>query len=161
GGNDTINGYGGNDTLNGNGDNDTINGGAGNDSIAGGDNIDLLYGGEGDDVIDGGNGKDTLVGGAGDDFLTGGDGSDDFMFFAQDGEDTVTDFDRNDGDMLYLSRDLVGSGTTAAEVVNNAMLTATGVDLTFDDGTIIHLEGLGSGHSSWLADHIDIFNLSF
>ena len=160
GGNDTINGYGGNDTLNGNGDNDTINGGAGNDTIAGGDNIDLLNGGEGDDVIDGGNGKDTLMGGAGDDFLTGGNGADEFFFFAQDGEDTITDFDRNDSDMIYLSRDLVGSGTTAADVVNNATLTATGVDLTFDDGTIIHLEGLGSGYSSWLADHIDIFNLS-
>lgn len=46
----------------------------------------------GDDLLEGGNGDDTLEGGGGNDTLTGGAGSDTFVFEADGGDDTVTDF---------------------------------------------------------------------
>ncbi len=84
---------------------------------AGGD--DVIYGAGGDDYILGGDGNDTLVGGAGDDSLNGGrgidtleggSGADRFEFFydydsnAQDGIDTIIDFNPSEGDRL----DIIG-----------------------------------------------------
>ena len=53
---------------------------------------DELHGGTGNDTLTGGAGDDTLIGGVGDDLLTGGQDSDTFIFAADDGIDTITDF---------------------------------------------------------------------
>ena len=59
------------------------------------DGIDQLFGGVGDDL---------LKGGPGDDILAGGLGADRFAFTdANDGIDTITDFDQSEGDLIDLS----------------------------------------------------------
>jgi Ca2+-binding RTX toxin-like protein len=51
-----------------------------------------LLGGDGNDILIGGPGNDTLLGNAGDDTLTGGLGADTFVFAADFGHDTITDY---------------------------------------------------------------------
>lgn len=75
---------------------------------------DALYGEAGNDVIIGGAGRDTLNGGRGRDFLTGGSGADAFEFFyADEGEDSITDFNRREGDSIVLYASGFGGGLTA------------------------------------------------
>jgi Ca2+-binding RTX toxin-like protein len=156
-GSDTIHGGDGDDYILGDDGDDTIFGDAGDDEIHGGADIDTIKGGTGADRIFGGNGADVVIGGLGDDTLTGGVGADHFVFFAGDGSDTITDFSRGDGDMLYLDLGLVGAGTTAADVVSsNAAVVAGGIDLTFSDGTLIHLDNLNGVDLASLASHIAI-----
>jgi Ca2+-binding RTX toxin-like protein len=64
----------------------------GNDTITGNGGIDVIDGGAGNDTIDGKLGNDTIIGGAGNDTLTGGGGADTFVFQANFGMDTITDF---------------------------------------------------------------------
>ena len=71
-------------------------GGTGNDTIFGGNNTDYLFGDEGNDFLIGGGGDDILVGGSGDDFLLGGSGADKFVFGANDGNDLIVDFAKED-----------------------------------------------------------------
>jgi Ca2+-binding RTX toxin-like protein len=62
-----------------------------------------LFGNAGNDVIIGGSGDDLLVGGAGNDNLTGGAGADLFRFIKfENGSDTITDFNLNEGDKIDL-----------------------------------------------------------
>jgi Ca2+-binding RTX toxin-like protein len=68
----------------GNSANCQLRGGAGNDTLTGGSEADHLFGGAGDDTLNGGAGNDTLTGDA---------GKDTFVFNADFGNDTVTDFD--------------------------------------------------------------------
>lgn len=63
----------------------TIDGGAGNDKLTGG------WNGTGDTLL-GGAGNDEITGLLGNDTLTGGAGADKFIFNANDGTDTITDF---------------------------------------------------------------------
>ncbi|MEO1470931.1 MAG: spondin domain-containing protein, partial [Pseudomonadota bacterium] len=67
--------------------------------------IDLVAGS--DDTLIGGAGEDILDGGRGDDRLEGGTGADTFVFEADAGFDTVTDFEA-DADILDLSADVFG-----------------------------------------------------
>lgn len=62
-----------------------MDGGAGNDKLTGG------FNGAGDTLL-GGSGNDELIGLLGNDTLTGGAGADKFVFNANDGVDTITDF---------------------------------------------------------------------
>lgn len=114
--NDTLNGGEDNDILFGDRGDDIVRGGSGNDNVQGNRGLDFLEGEAGNDTLEGGKGTDSLDGGAGDDFLsgsrgndvlTGGAGADDFFFwFNSDGSygvDTLTDFNRNEGDKIVLS----------------------------------------------------------
>lgn len=93
GGNDQIQGGVGDDRLLGEDGRDKLWGGDGQDQLLGGDGVDYLYGQQGVDDLQGGAGNDVLVGGSGQDSLTGGAGSDRFVYeSAQDGDDTITDF---------------------------------------------------------------------
>ncbi|MCC0022601.1 MAG: M10 family metallopeptidase C-terminal domain-containing protein [Hyphomicrobiaceae bacterium] len=71
------------DVIEGRGDDDILSGGNGNDDVSGG---------AGDDELSGGEGADLIVGGEGDDSLTGGQGYDRFLFAANEGSDTIFDF---------------------------------------------------------------------
>ena len=67
----------------------------GNDTIVGSENdaTDLiLHGGEGDDYLVGGAGNDLLIGGIGNDVLDGGEGSNTFVIVANEGGDTIENF---------------------------------------------------------------------
>ncbi len=66
-----------------------------------GDNI--LNGMDGNDILDGGEGDDTLVSGKGNDTLTGGQGKDTFVL--NGGENTITDFNADDGDRIEIDLD--------------------------------------------------------
>jgi Ca2+-binding RTX toxin-like protein len=98
------------------------------DTLAGGDAGDDLAGGSGVDQITGGEGSDTLDGGAGADELTGGDGTDAFKHDGEDdGIDTVTDFDVEEGDTLNF-----GSAEYEDSDGNAQSLAAS--DLTLNEG---------------------------
>ncbi len=101
GGHDTLYGAAGNDTLNGNSGNNQIFAGGGNDLLEGGGGDDMMFNGTGTDTVVGGDGSDTLWGGGGDDTLIGGDGSDTFAFAANNGSDTITDFDVSEDILLF------------------------------------------------------------
>ena len=80
--------------------NDSIFGGAGNDSILGYDGNDKLYGDTGNDILLGGKGNDSLWGGAGNDSLWGNAGKDTFIYTANEGTDTIFDYEA--GDLLKI-----------------------------------------------------------
>lgn len=90
---DAIYGQGGNDKLMGNAGNDTLDGGNNNDRLYGGADEDSLSGGQGNDQLWGGTGADILDGGRGRDILHGEAGADRFVFAANSGTDTITDFE--------------------------------------------------------------------
>ena len=92
-GNDLMKGANGNDILGGGEGNDSLSGGAGNDILYGGNGNDALMGNMGNDMLFGGAGNDVLNGGLGNDRLFGGAGMDTFVFGANEGKDTILDFD--------------------------------------------------------------------
>ncbi|WP_156471635.1 calcium-binding protein, partial [Snodgrassella sp. CFCC 13594] len=98
-GDNTANGnlYGSNgkDLIRGFGGDDSLYGFAGDDRLEGGDGDDYLSGGNGggsdsgDDTLIGGAGKDTLYGEDGNDRLEGGAGNDSYLYYANQGVDTI------------------------------------------------------------------------
>ena len=85
-GKDLIRGFGGNDQLFGFAGNDRLEGGVGNDYLSGGNGGGK---GSGNDILLGGDGNDTLYGEDGDDLLIGGAGNDSYLYYAQQGADTI------------------------------------------------------------------------
>ena len=83
---------------------ENLSGGAGDDTFSGDSQDNILAGGIGNDSISGGGGDDTISGGVGNDTISGGVGNDTFSFGANDGHDTISDFNTgntgtlNDGD---------------------------------------------------------------
>ncbi|AZB72712.1 VCBS domain-containing protein [Synechococcus elongatus] len=88
----------------------------GADSLIGGSGNDTLAGSGGNDTISGNGGDDFIIGGVGSDELTGGDGADRFVFAAGSSQavagkfDTITDFDRTEGDKIILNGIVVDGG---------------------------------------------------
>ena len=97
-----------------------------------------LRGTSGNDNISGTSGNDTIFGGAGNDTMAGGAGSDTFVFRANLGQDTVTDF--TVGSDVLEFRD--GVFADAAAVL--AAATASGSDtlITIDVGNTILLKNV-------------------
>lgn len=129
-----------NDVLSGGDGNDEIFGGAGNDRINGDAGDDNLFSGGGNDTVNGGAGDDTLWGGGGNDVFTGGAGADIFVFGANHGDDTVTDYDVEE-DSLSL-----GGATTvftdAASVADAAVAISGGVLIDLGGGDSLTLQGI-------------------
>jgi Ca2+-binding RTX toxin-like protein len=131
----------GRDTLNGNARANVIYGFAGNDRLSGGARNDTLLGGDGNDVLLGDTSNDYLVGEVGTDKLTGGLGGDRFIFdigrnfrAGLMGVDSITDFRRNQGDMIVLntttfaaltgkSLNFESVGTVAQAATSRALIT--------------------------------------
>ncbi|SEP55659.1 calcium-binding protein [Thalassovita taeanensis] len=147
---DAIYGEGGNDKLMGNEGNDTLDGGNNNDRLYGGANDDNLSGGQGNDQLWGGTGADTIDGGRGRDVMHGDAGADVFVFAANSGTDTITDFEAG-VDMLDLSA--LGLGG-----IGDVAITQFGAD------TLVSLDA-GSGNTVTLlgvdALDLDITDFSF
>lgn len=149
---DKLSGNGKRDVMFGNGDDDLLLGGGGRDRILGGEGDDRVYGNnghdrllgnEGNDTIGGGGGNDTLIGCRGDDLLNGGNGADWFIFHTGDGNDTITDFNANAGDVLRLDEDLWTDAGQQTFALSDHMSVADGnTVLTFDTGDALILEGV-------------------
>jgi Ca2+-binding RTX toxin-like protein len=91
------------DKLVGNGAINQLVGNNGNDTLLGNGGNDVLYGNDGRDTLQGNAGKDLLVGGDGNDRLTGGTQADKFRILnASSGMDTLTDFNRSQGDKVQV-----------------------------------------------------------
>ncbi|WP_216671410.1 M10 family metallopeptidase C-terminal domain-containing protein, partial [Mangrovicoccus sp. HB161399] len=162
---DTIVGGQGDDTLSGSDGHDELRGGEGDDLLDGGRNNDLLIGGRGNDVLLGGGAADDLRGYAGDDYLSGGFGpdrldgnkgddtleggsmEDTFVFRANDGFDTVLDFEDGTDRIDLTALNLTGYG---ASVSSRVVETSRGVliDLSETYGLSILLEGVAKADLS-------------
>ena len=153
-GNDTLTGgdsqdklYGGSgsDVLYGNKGIDDLQGGGGSDKLYGGNNNDILNGGSGNDRLEGGGGKDKLAGGKGDDLLVGGGGVDKFIFAANQGNDTISDF--TDGtDKLDLSAfGFANKAQAKSHFVEVGTASDDHVQFNFD-GTTVEIFGLDLGN---------------
>ncbi|WP_275944577.1 choice-of-anchor D domain-containing protein [Nostoc edaphicum] len=138
--------------------NDVINGQGGNDTIDGKSGDDLLRGGNGNDLLIGGQGNDTLVGGLGaDSFLYNTNAA--FTSTAV-GIDTITDFNRSQGDKIILDKTTFGAITsvvgTGFSNANDFQVTSLGAAsnavIVYDPltGNLLYNQngsaaGLGSG----------------
>lgn len=121
---DIIQGNGGSDTIRGGDNVDFINGNDGNDLLYGDAADDFLYGDAGDDTIQG-RGDDYLSGGKGNDILRGGAGADKFVFYADEGQDIISDFaDGTDKIRIFVP----GQVSSLADVT----MTASGVNTVLD-----------------------------
>lgn len=100
-------------------------------AVRAGSGNDALFGSAAADVFDGVAGNDTLDGGYGSDRLTGGTGNDTFRFVfgAQSGTDTITDFDGSGNDVIRLAG---FAGVTAQDVRDATVFDSAGasIDLT-------------------------------
>ncbi|WP_414589126.1 hypothetical protein [Scytonema sp. PCC 10023] len=82
-------------------------------NIDGTPRADTLIGTSSADRIRGFGGSDNIFGGRGNDRLTGGSGADDFYFTYGDGTDTITDFNRSQGDRIIF---YTTTGSTTASI---------------------------------------------
>ncbi|MBL4837102.1 MAG: VCBS domain-containing protein [Kordiimonadaceae bacterium] len=98
----------------------------GADTLSGTSSADLIDGLAGNDSIDGNDGNDTIVGGADNDTLSGGSGTDDFIFDANWGTDTITDFDSSN-EIL----DLSATGLLFTDLT----ITQSGLDTLIEDSS--------------------------
>ncbi|KOR37948.1 hypothetical protein AM228_03925 [Planktothricoides sp. SR001] len=127
-GDDTLYGGEDNDFLNGNQENDFLCGGAGNDTLHGGKNDDYLCGSTGDDFLSGDLGNDTLM---------GGEGLDTFVFRAEDGSNTILDFELGQ-DKIGLASGLTldqltidgDQSNTFIRISDRLLVTAIGVSVS-------------------------------
>ena len=89
---------------------------------------------EGDDQIVGTRSNDWLEGGAGNDFLTGGGGGDTFVFRANSGHDTVTDFNAAQGDRVMLDSQ---TGVYDGQVGGHLGALYDGMQVVNSQGTLL------------------------
>jgi Ca2+-binding RTX toxin-like protein len=156
--NDVLSGDGGDNILAGDLGNDQLSGGAGNDTLYGDGRVTVDTHGtggsgpivtyvdvgdlpfpdpSGNDVLNGGKGDDTLWGGGGDDVLTGGKGNDLFGFGPGDGDDRITDFEKNKDTIFF-------HGISGVDDFGDLTFTKVGNDVLISWGTgdSILLEGV-------------------
>lgn len=146
-GDDTIRGRDGNDTLNGADGNDVIVGGKGNDDIDGGFGNDSIYGGDGDDTITGGGGQDTIEGGRGNDTMAAGNSSttDTFVIRDGDGNDTLTDFDPGEPDIIAFDMTEISS---YQDILDRISQDGPDTLITYDNGSTTRLLSVDSTNLS-------------
>ncbi len=147
GGADNISGNGGADTLAGNGGNDTLSGGSGDDTIDGGSGNDTVYGGDGDDTITGGAGDDVIIGGRGNDVMSAGNSSpsDTFVIRDGDGNDTITDFDPPEPDVIRFD---MAEMSTYQDVLDRMTQDGSDTIITYDNGSSVRLSNVNSANLS-------------
>ena len=104
----------------------TLNGEAGDD---------ILWAAQGDDTLNGGTGDDVLNGSSGDDTLTGGSGSDIFEFTATSGNDTITDFNKDEDELHFYFRKGEAEELAVASI-NNGVVTWDAVTIDLGDSSI-------------------------
>lgn len=144
GGDDTVYMAKGDDVADTGTGNDRVFGGQGNDDINSGEGDDVVYGGAGDDTLNAGAGNDVIYSGGGNDTITTGLGSDTIHIKADDGDNTVTDFDAD--------LDLLGLETAGFETLADVRAASS------QEGDTLIIE-LGSGSISLVGITIDDLSL--
>jgi Ca2+-binding RTX toxin-like protein len=134
-----MNGGDGNDYLSGGGGLDVMHGDAGDDSLKGGTAATKMYGDDGNDTLQGGAGNEFLYGGTGNDRLTGGAGNDNFVFAANFGKDTITDFQNTNGAQDIIQFDHTVFADFSA-VQSHMVQNGTSVVITLDANNTIELQ---------------------
>ena len=115
------------------------------DTILGDGNANTLDGRGGDDRLDGRGGNDTL---------TGGTGADTFVYADGGGADTITDFNRSQGDTIDLTG--VSGIFTFADVQSKATSSGGSTVLDFGGGNTLTLTGVTSlQQSDFVFRHIN------
>ncbi|RXG85150.1 hypothetical protein EAS61_36810, partial [Bradyrhizobium zhanjiangense] len=111
-------------------------------AVRGSSFADVILGDANANTLDGRDGNDRIDGRGGADTLTGGNGSDTFVYADGGGADTITDFDRSQGDTI----DLTGlSGIfTFADVQSKSTLSAGNTIINFGSGNTLTLIGVTS-----------------
>jgi Ca2+-binding RTX toxin-like protein len=117
---------------------DTITGGVFN--VLGSNFNDTISGTASNDTLNGGSGNDTISGRAGNDSLTGGTGADVFVYADAGGADTVTDFNRAEGDKIDVTG--VSSVLSFADIQSRASLVGNNTVINFGGGNILTLNGV-------------------
>ncbi|BAY13422.1 M10 family metallopeptidase C-terminal domain-containing protein [Calothrix sp. NIES-2098] len=106
------------------------------DVIKGGNCADTLSGFDGNDTICGGCGNDLITGGKGNDCLTGGEGKDRFVFGANFGNDTISDFcryqDKIDLSQLGLTKGVLDSNKDGVINAKDRLASLNNCNLTLD-----------------------------
>ncbi|WP_422463575.1 calcium-binding protein [Endozoicomonas sp. ALB115] len=92
---------------------DTLTGLGGDDVIKSLKGDDIIDAGAGADIVEGGEGNDLLTGGLGNDRLTGGQGNDTYLFSHGHGQDTIHNYDAEEG---RVDRIRFGSSITTSDV---------------------------------------------
>ena len=93
---------------------------------------DVIWAGGGYASIDGGAGDDIINGGYGDNTLTGGSGSDIFEFTATSGNDTITDFNKDEDELHFYFREGEAEESAVASI-NNGIVTWDAVTIDLGD----------------------------
>jgi len=147
----TLSGGSGGDTITGGGVADTLIGDAGNDSITGDGGADSISGGNGADTIVGGAGADLINGGGGQDSMSGGAGADTFRLFDVAGDDTITDFDASQTDLLALDISDIETMSLVTDFVEldaTTVAAATGTILSVDATSAVDLNAVDTAITS-------------
>jgi T1SS-143 domain-containing protein len=126
-----IIGTGTNEVIAGSSHNNLIHGSNGDDVISGGSGNDMLYGDIGNDILDGG---------AGDDYLTGGTGADTFK--VAEGDDTITDFNQAEGDILDISDMFEAVDTLAVNETPDGSVKLSVLDSSLDEKGTVSFENI-------------------
>ncbi len=128
---------------------------------------DVLRGGRGNDTILGDGGNDTLNGGRGDDSLTGGDGDDRFIYAANRGDDTITDFnagntgsirdgDRSNNDYINLSSFYTDLAEMRADLDDDGILNQSVGDYTDNTAMVGSITMTGAERSDLTYDTTNV-----
>ncbi len=107
-----------------------------NMQLDGGGGDDILWSGQGDDILNGGSGNDVINGSAGDDLLTGGSGADIFEFTATSGNDTITDFSKDEDELRFYFREGEAEESAVASI-NDGILTWDAVTVDLGDSSLL------------------------
>ena len=111
------------------------NGGYLNMQLDGGGGDDILWSGQGNDTLNGGSGNDVINGSEGDDLLTGGSGADIFEFTATSGNDTITDFNKDEDELHFYFRKGEAEESAVA-AINNGIVTWDAVTIDLKDSSL-------------------------
>ena len=96
---------------------------------------DILWSGQGNDTLNGGSGNDVINGSEGEDLLTGGSGADIFEFTATSGNDTITDFNKDEDELHFYFREGEAE-QSAITSISNGIVTWGLVTIDLNDATL-------------------------
>ena len=115
----------------------TLIGDAANNSLIAGPGDDTLKGGAGNDTLTGGPGNDNIYGGLGNDTLTGGTGADTFHIYYGDGNNTITDWNDDQDEIIVYDSDGLSVDSPEYKITYNSV---NDVVYTLADGTSLTLK---------------------
>ncbi|MBR0772772.1 hypothetical protein JQ590_31335, partial [Bradyrhizobium diazoefficiens] len=116
---------------------------SGVNAVRGSNSADTITGNSLANILEGMSGNDTLDGGAGNDTLTGGVGADKYIYAGSSGADTITDFNRGEGDVIDVSG--VTGVFSFADIQSKAVASGANTLITFSAGNTLTLTGVAVG----------------